>query len=91
MTAAALNVHEWIIAFHASVEAKLADLHPSARCICREWIIDTHRAADAGDMHEVARLMVMAHDKIEEELGWRNDVPARDAVFPRPEISCEVQ
>jgi hypothetical protein len=73
MTAVALNMHEWIIAFHASVEDRLYEIHPSARGICREWIIDMHQAADAGDAEEVARLMVLTHDKIADELIWEED------------------
>jgi hypothetical protein len=81
MTAIALDMHEWIIAFLSSVEAKFADIHPSARCSCREWIIDMHRAADAGDMQEVARLMMLTHKKIIDELEWEEDV-LRSAADP---------
>jgi hypothetical protein len=36
MTAITLDAHDWI--------------HSSARCICREWIIDMHDAAAAGSI-----------------------------------------
>jgi hypothetical protein len=73
MSAVALDMHEWIVAFHARVEAKFSDIHPSALCICREWITDMHHAADAGDMAKVARLMVLTRNKIADELIWEED------------------
>jgi hypothetical protein len=73
MTAAALDIHEWILTFHATVEAQLAEIHPSAQCICLEWIGEMHAAANAGDMDEVARLVEITQDKIADERTWEED------------------
>jgi hypothetical protein len=87
MTASTLDTHEWINSFHASVEAQLAEIHPSARGICREWIHDMHQAADAGDMHELARLIQLTQDKILDELIWEED-KQRSAADPRYVPRC---
>jgi len=68
------DAHDWIDSFCASVEPQLADIHPSARSICREYIRDMHRAATAGDMQELARLLALTQDKIAEELIWAEHV-----------------
>jgi hypothetical protein len=81
MTACALNMHQWIEDFRASVAAQIAQIHPSAQCICHEYFGDMHAAAHAGDPDELARLVRLTQDKIADELFWEEE-KRRSAVDP---------
>ena len=70
MTTCALNTHEWIEDFRASVAVQIDEIHPMAQCICHEYFGEMHTAAHAGDLDELARLVQLTQDKIASKLAW---------------------
>ena len=40
MSASALDMHAWVIAFRDGMAAQLQEIHPSAQCICHEYFGD---------------------------------------------------
>jgi hypothetical protein len=82
MSASVLDLHEWVDAFRDGVSAQLAEIHPSARCICREYFGEMHMAVEAADMAELARLVKLTQDRIADELFWEEQ-KRRAAADPR--------
>ena len=82
MSASALDMHAWVIAFRDGMAAQLQEIHPSAQCICHEYFGDMHMAVDAADMAELARLVQLTQDKIADELFWEEQ-KRRSAADPK--------
>ena len=81
MSADALSMHDWIDTFRDSMAAQLQEIHPSAQCICHEYVSEMHMAIEAGDMTEFARLLRLTQDKIADELFWEEE-KQRSAAYP---------
>jgi hypothetical protein len=73
MTAAAINLHDFIDTFRASVQEQLGEIHPSPANACCGYFEQMHDAARIGNMDEVSRLTALVQHTIAEELEWEED------------------
>jgi hypothetical protein len=69
MSATAMELHEWI----ADFEASIPDIHPIGACRVHELFADMHAAADEGDTKEVARLTEMIQHRVAWEQQWHEE------------------
>jgi hypothetical protein len=81
MNARGMSMYHWIEAFRASLAPQIEQIHPSAQCICHEYFSKMHRAADASDTDELARLIALTQNKIMDELFWEEE-KRRNAADP---------
>jgi hypothetical protein len=78
MSATAISMHDWAWAFRDSISSQLEEIHPSARSICYEYLVEMEYAIARDDDANITRLLRLVQKKIAEELEWAEDI-ARNA------------